>query len=86
MNPILFAAGATTFTTNGLGRMADAISCTVEEERNGVYELEMKYPIDGIHFSDLALEMILYSAAVSDLPDHKTAERGRDGKRQTYQL
>lgn len=61
MNPILFAAGATTFTTNGLGRMADAISCTVEEERNGVYELEMKYPIDGIHFSDLALEMILYS-------------------------
>ena len=61
MNPILFAADATTFTTNGLGRMADAISCVVEEERNGVYELEMKYPVDGLHFSDLALEMILYS-------------------------
>lgn len=60
MKPILFNADATTFTTNGLGRMADAISCVVEEERNGVFELEMKYPIDGLHFSDLDIDKILY--------------------------
>ena len=47
MKPILFPEGQTDFTTNGLGRLSDAISCTVTEERNGQYELHMEYPIDG---------------------------------------
>lgn len=37
MIPILYAPNTTTFTTNGLGRLADAITCTVTEERNGKY-------------------------------------------------
>ena len=47
MKPILFPEGQTDFTTNGIGRLPDAISCTVTEERNGQYELHMEYPIDG---------------------------------------
>ena len=47
MKPILFDAGQTDFSTNGIGRLSDAISCTVTEERNGLYELHMEYPIDG---------------------------------------
>lgn len=47
MKPILFPEGQKTFNTNGLGRLSDAISCKVTEERNGQYELHMEYPIDG---------------------------------------
>lgn len=53
MKPILYSATETAFVSNGLGRLSDAISCNVVEERNGIYELTMTYPIDGIHFSDL---------------------------------
>lgn len=59
MIPVLFPAGATTWTTNGLGRLSDAISVTVEEERNGKYELEMVYPVDGIHYQDLAISCLI---------------------------
>ena len=47
MKPILFPEGQTSFNTNVIGRLSDAISCTVTEERNGQYELHMEYPIDG---------------------------------------
>jgi phage-related protein len=41
MIPILYDKDETEFKTNGLGRLSDAISCIVTEERNGIYELEM---------------------------------------------
>ena len=53
MIPILYSSTETDFTTQGLGALADAISCYVTEERNGIYELEMKYPHTGIHFEDI---------------------------------
>ena len=53
MIPILYAENQTVFTSNGLGPLADAISCHVKEERNGVFELEMTYPITGVHYEDL---------------------------------
>ena len=59
MKPILFDKTDTTFTTQGLGRLSDAISCRVSEERNGAYELEMEYPIDGIHWSDVQVSRII---------------------------
>lgn len=59
MTPILFSENSTTFTTNGIGRLSDAISCVVTEERNGQYELEMEYPIDGQHYSDIAIRSII---------------------------
>lgn len=53
MIPILYNSTETDFTTQGLGALADAISCYVTEERNGIYELEMEYPQTGIHFEDI---------------------------------
>ena len=59
MKPILFSENSTSFTTNGIGRLSDAISCIVTEERNGLYELEMEYPINGQHYSDRAIRSII---------------------------
>ena len=53
MIPIYFSSIETEFTTNGLGRLVDCISCTVTEERNGVYECEFTYPITGRFYNDL---------------------------------
>jgi len=61
MIPILFEKAETNFTTNGIGRLSDAIRCTVEEQRNGLYELEMEYPIDGLHYSDITEGSIIYT-------------------------
>ena len=54
MIPVLFNGSATTFTSNGIGRLADAISCNVVEERNGIYELSMKYHVNGVHYADIS--------------------------------
>lgn len=59
MNPILFAENSTTFTTNGIGRLSDAFECVVTEERNGIYELEMTYPMEGAHYSDIGIRSII---------------------------
>ena len=59
MIPILYERTETEFTTNGLGRLSDAISCVVNQELNGSYELTLVYPIVGIHYEDLAEERII---------------------------
>lgn len=59
MKPILFAEGQTDFSTNGIGRLPDAISCKVTEERNGQYELHMEYPIDGQLIGELKYSRII---------------------------
>lgn len=59
MKPILFTENSTVFTSNGIGRLSDAISCKVEEERNGIYELEMQYPMSGQHYSDIVIRNII---------------------------
>lgn len=59
MIPILYETTETAFTTNGIGRLVDAISCIVTEERNGPYELEMQYPITGQYFSELTHSRII---------------------------
>ena len=53
MIPILFAATETDFTHNGIGRLVDCLSCSVTEERNGLYELELTYPINGRFYEQL---------------------------------
>lgn len=58
MKPILFAKTATTFTTNGLGRL-DCISCKVTEERNGMYELEMEIAESAEHASEIEMSSII---------------------------
>jgi len=59
MIPILFASNATSFSTNGIGRLADTISCQVTEERNGVYELVLVYPTTGVHYDELEVSKII---------------------------
>ena len=61
MKPILFAPTATEFDNNGLGALVDAPRCIVREERNGPYELEMDYPVDGQHFSEIEHSAIIYA-------------------------
>ena len=61
MIPVLYDAGERDFTSNGLGRLYDAISCTVTEERNGSFELEMTYPVSGIHYKDILKERIIFA-------------------------
>lgn len=50
MIPILYERDETAFRSNGLGRLADCIRCTVTEERNGIYECEFEYPVNGVNF------------------------------------
>lgn len=57
---LLFSPTETAFANNGLGALADAISCSVTEERNGAYELEMQYPITGLHYVDIANRCLIY--------------------------
>lgn len=59
MIPVIYESNETSFTTNGLGRLRDAVSCNVTEERNGTYELEMVYPISGIHYDLLKTDRII---------------------------
>lgn len=61
MKPVLFAPTATEFTTNGIGKLSDAASCTVKEERNGAFELTLKYPVEGIHYSEIQQRSIIYA-------------------------
>lgn len=59
MNPILFDKNSTDFTTNGIGRISDAVSCVVTEEINGQYEMELRYPITGAHYSEIGINSII---------------------------
>lgn len=59
MIPILYEAGETAFITNGLGRLRDCISCVVTEERNGIYECDFEYPVDGMNYDRIKCGRII---------------------------
>ena len=59
MYPILFDAEATSWESFGVGVLSGAISCEVEENRNGSYELEMKYPISGAYYREIGLRSLI---------------------------
>lgn len=54
MIPSLHKSLDTVYSSLGLGELADALSCTVTDERNGLRYLEMEYPVDGLRYSDIA--------------------------------
>lgn len=56
MIPILYTAEELDFTSNGVGRLSDCLSCVVTEERNGIYELEFQYPITGAWYERMITE------------------------------
>ena len=59
MIPILYSAAETNFTSNGLGALSSAISCKVRQEINGEYELEMQYPVSGLHYAQISLRTVI---------------------------
>lgn len=66
MIPILYEETEREFKTNGIGRLVDAISCVVVEERNGQYELEMEYPVSGKLFKELKHSRIIGAVPSED--------------------
>lgn len=59
MRPILYNSTESSFLNNGVGILSDAIKCIVKEERNGAFELEMEYPVTGIHYDEIMLQRII---------------------------
>lgn len=59
MIPVLYPPNAADFSTIGLGVMTDTISCEVTEERNGVFECLLKYPVSGQHYGLITKECII---------------------------
>lgn len=66
MIPILYDAFETDFGTNGIGLLVDSISCIVTEERNGAYELQLTYPVQGQHASYIEEDCIIKAKANDD--------------------
>lgn len=57
--PILYEANEIRFVTDGIGTLRDAVSCSVTEERNGIFELSMEYPVNGLHYAELRPDRII---------------------------
>ncbi len=65
MIPRLYEHNETSFASFGIGVLKDTTSCEVTEERNGKYELVLKYPLNGQLYSEIQKERIIY-AQVND--------------------
>ena len=61
--PILYNSTETDFDHNGLGILVDCISCEATEEANGIFELAMQYPMDGVHFAEIGDRAIVKAKA-----------------------
>lgn len=59
MIPILYESNETQFESNGLGRLRDTISAVVPEERNGLYELDIQYPVTGANYEKIQIGRIV---------------------------
>ena len=57
---LLFDVNERDFDSNGLGAISDSISCTVNEVRNGAYELKMTYPATGKSFQEIQNDRIIF--------------------------
>ena len=53
MIPILYEANETNFNHNGICSLYGLLDYEVTEARNGEFELELIYPVDGLWFSEL---------------------------------
>lgn len=61
--PILYSATEKNFDHNGIGILSACVSCEVTEEANGIFELAMQYPMDGVHFADIGDRAIVKAKA-----------------------
>ena len=74
MNPVLYKADERSFRTFGLGEISDAYKVTVTRERNGNYDLYIKYPVNGHFASVFKVEMKI------------KADAGKRTKWQTFEI
>lgn len=63
MLPVVYSASSSEFSSNGLGVLVDCISCKVTEERNGIFEMELSYPVNGQRAECLEVDAIIKAAA-----------------------
>lgn len=68
---VLYKANETDFNHLGLGPLNDAVSILVTEERNGMFELEMAYPVEGSRFVDLKLDRLIKADAGYNLKNQR---------------
>lgn len=61
MIPILYGEEEKSFTSEGIGRLTDWSGAKATQERNGIFELEFQYPIDGRWFKELREGRYVYS-------------------------
>lgn len=61
MIPILYKKNETSFTTNGIGRLTDTTRCICTEERNGEYEIELEYAVNGVLFGEIKHSRIIFA-------------------------
>lgn len=59
--PILYEKDETAFVSNGICRLYDAISVSVSEERNGLYECDFQYPVSGANINQIQCGRIIYT-------------------------
>lgn len=69
MIPVLFEKNETAFLTLGIGALADALTCSVTEERNGIFELAMTYPVDGVLYDELQYDRIILAKPNETMQD-----------------
>ncbi len=79
MIPILYAASETDFTTNGIGLLTDAVSCTVTEEKNGAYEATLVYPTKG-HLAEYIVEDAIIKTKANDTDELQLFRIYKSGK------
>ena len=68
MIPILYTANETDFSHCGIGALSEMTSCAVTEERNGAFECEFKYPVDGKLFAEIQ-ESCIVKAKPNEMSD-----------------
>ena len=66
MIPILYDHFETSFTSQGVGRLSECISCKVLEQVNGEYECTFAYPVSG----ELFQRLVNYGGIIAATHDH----------------
>lgn len=59
MIPVLYPSNETSFIARGYGALSDCAYCSVTEELNGAYTLELKYPKSGVYQGNLQVRNII---------------------------
>jgi len=62
MTPTLYNPGEREFSTNGIGKLSGAIECKVTKERNGIFDLTMKYATGAPHYDKIGEGCIIVSS------------------------